>query len=471
MSIQAVFFDMGGTIETFWHTTAMRLEATPGVQQILLDAEIDLGFSNEALYKLVSTGLMRYNEMRCESLEELPASRVWSEYILPGYPVDPVKLSAIAEDLMLYLETHYYQRAMRPEMPAVLEAIQGMGLKIGLISNVVSKGQVPDNLAQYQIRHYFDPIVLSCEYGRRKPDPAIFHHAARLANVPTSACVYVGDRISRDVIGARKAGFRLAVQIRHAGEHSEADEGALPDAVISQMTELLEILKTEITRPQAAPQVVRAYVFDAGDILYHRPNRGAKWNAFLGQLSRGTAENHNQERGLLTEQAYQGLITQDQYREALLRLYGIDQPELIERGIQILDEEDNAVEFFEGVKETLLALKAEGYLLGIITDTANPIYTKLRWFEWGGFGQVWDSLISSQDIGVRKPAPEIYAAALQQLGISAAQAIFVGHKASELEGARAMGMKTIAFNPDEDAQADIFIENFADMLHDLFPVR
>ena len=99
---------------------------------------------------------------------------------------------------------------MRPEMPAVLEAIKQMGLKIGLISNVNSRGQVPTNLKEYGIFHYFDPIVLSSEYGRRKPDPAIFHYAARLANVPASTCLYVGDRIVRDIDGAQRAGFGMS---------------------------------------------------------------------------------------------------------------------------------------------------------------------------------------------------------------------------------------------------------------------
>jgi putative hydrolase of the HAD superfamily len=55
--------------------------------------------------------------------------------------------------------------------------------------------------------------VLSSQYGRRKPDPSIFFQAARLANLPTSACAYIGDKINRDVLGARRAGFRLALQI------------------------------------------------------------------------------------------------------------------------------------------------------------------------------------------------------------------------------------------------------------------
>jgi len=129
-----------------------------------------------------------------------------------------------------------------------------------------------------------------------------------------------------------------------------------------------------------------------------------------------------------------------------------------------LEEEDNDIKFFKGVCRTLIDLKNKGYLLGIVTDTANPVHTKLKWFERGGFGHVWDSIISSKELGVRKPDPAIYLAALQQLGLPAEQVAFVGHKASELDGARAVGLKTIAFNPDEGAQADDTIENFFDLL-------
>jgi FMN phosphatase YigB (HAD superfamily) len=40
----------------------------------------------------------------------------------------------------------------------------------------------------------------------------------------------------------------------------------------------------------------------------------------------------------------------------------------------------------------------------------------------------------------------------------------VGHRVSELDGARAVGMQTIAFNYDKDASADFFIEKFCDLL-------
>jgi putative hydrolase of the HAD superfamily len=471
LTIQAVFFDMGGTIETFWYTRELRLNATPGLQQLLLDAGIKLGLQNEQLFNVVSAGLKRYHELRVESLDEYPARHVWSEYVLSGYTFDPTKLASIAEELMLYVETHYYHREMRPEMPAVLNAIQQMGLKIGLISNVCSRGQVPTNLTKYNIRHYFDPIVLSCEYGRRKPDPSIFHYAARLANVPTSESVYVGDRVSRDIIGAHKAGYRLAIQIRHDFDHGEEDKGTHPDAVIGQMTELLDILRIELdqsasgtTTVTAPPHPIRALLFDAGDILYFRPHRDHKLAAYLNELALSTEDAHAEEKKSIIDQAYQGQINQDQYREAILRMYGITQPEQIERGKQILAEDDNNVHFFEGVQKTLIALKDKGYLLGIVTDTAMPLHVKLSWFERGGFGHVWDAITSSKELGIRKPNPQIYQAALQQLGLQPSQAVFVGHSALELDGARAVGIKTVAFNYEEGAIADYYIVHFADIL-------
>jgi FMN phosphatase YigB (HAD superfamily) len=116
------------------------------------------------------------------------------------------------------------------------------------------------------------------------------------------------------------------------------------------------------------------------------------------------------------------------------------------------------------VAETLLRLKARGYLLGIITDTAVPIHAKLDWFAGAGFGHVWDCFISSRELGVQKPDARIYYAALRQLGLSPGQSAFVGHAPEELGGARAIGMHTIAFNHDQSALADEYLERFPDLL-------
>ncbi len=464
MRIRAVFFDMGGTIQTFGYDHELRLDATPGLQRLLSKAGINLGLDDRQLEAMVSGGLDRYKRWAIANLVELPARAVWQEYILQAYPVDAATLDTIAEDLAFYVETHFYRRVMRPEVPGVLREIKKMGLKIGLISNVNSRQQVPANLSEYGIREYFDPVILSCEYGRRKPDPAIFHYAARLANVPTSACAYIGDRIARDIRGARRAGYGLAIQIEHDFEHGEADEGASPDAVVERMDEVLDILRSKLAESSQRLGRIQAILFDAGDILYYRPNRGQCFKSFLQEAGIQAADLDPEYRDQLVAQAFQGEIDQAQYHEAILRHYGISQPVLLQRGRQALRDDEDNVQFFEGVQETLLALKQQGYLLAVVTDTANPIHAKLRWFERGGFSHVWDSIISSRELGMRKPDLRIYAAALEQLGVKAEEAVFVGHRAEELDGARKAGLHTIAFNYDNDARADFYIEKFAALL-------
>ena len=133
-------------------------------------------------------------------------------------------------------------------------------------------------MKNYGIIDYFDPIVLSSQYGRRKPDPSIFYQAAQQANVPTGSCVYVGDKINRDILGANRAGFGLAVKIQHEYDDGERDEGATPDAVIRDMRELLPILEREQKKasenaPLNKNRKVKAIFFDAGDILYYRPEK------------------------------------------------------------------------------------------------------------------------------------------------------------------------------------------------------
>lgn len=466
MKIQAVFFDMGGTIETFSYTRELRLETTALIEQRLTEAGIQLPLSTLELYDLISAGLVRYKQWSLQTREELPSRRVWSEYIFSGMSLNEDILTQIADELMFLVETRFYDRAMRPEMPGVLHTLKQMGLKLGVISNVNSRSQVPANLKKYGIIDYFHPIVLSSGYGRRKPDPSIFHYAASLIKAPTSQCLYVGDRIVRDIEGARRAGFGMAIQIRHDFAHGENDTGFTPDAVIGNMAELIEILKSNSRASSAAANArkIRALLFDAGDILYFRPQRGRNFGAFLHDLGLEISPLHAQRKKEIQYKAYRGHISHDEYRESIVRMYGITQPEQIERGKQALVADDANVAFFEGVADTLCKLKEQGFLLGIVTDTANSIAAKLSWFERGGFGHVWDSIVSSMDVGTRKPDSRIYHAALEQLGVEPKEAVFVGHKASELDGARALGMPTVAFNYEAEARADFFIKKFCDLL-------
>ena len=62
------------------------------------------------------------------------------------------------------------------------------------------------------------------------------------------------------------------------------------------------------------------------------------------------------------------------------------------------------------------------------------------------------------------PDPASYRAALEEMKLPAGEVAFVGHDSAQLAGAAAVGMQTVAFNPDLDATADAEIEHFEDLI-------
>jgi FMN phosphatase YigB (HAD superfamily) len=242
----------------------------------------------------------------------------------------------------------------------------------------------------------------------------------------------------------------------------------VPDAVIHNMRELIPILERELAKDLAEPapapsKEIDAIFFDAGDILYYRPQKRQNLNRFLAQQETRVDPDFEEKQGLLINKAYCGEINRHEYYAELLKLYGVWDKTAIAHGIEALEQDDRTVEIVSGVPATLQALKQQGFLLGIITDTALSLHIKLEWFERAGFGNIWDAIISSKELGIRKPALEIYQAALAQFGMEPGRVAFVGHKKSELDGAKAAGMRTIAFNFEEGATADFYIDQFSDL--------
>ncbi len=242
--IQAVIFDMGGTLEELSYDEILRQEATRGLRELLQRLELDPGLSLPDLQVAVFSGMEAYHAWRKQSEVELPPERVWTQYIFADLGLCKERLAAAADDISFFYETHYYARRLRPEAPAVLEALCERLVHLAIISNTLSRQLVPSKLVDYGIAHYFDPVVTSATLGWRKPNARIFEEATRLMQLPPGACAYVGDTVSRDVIGARRAGYGLVVQIK-SFLTDKADSGTpavAPDAVIHDLREVIDLV-------------------------------------------------------------------------------------------------------------------------------------------------------------------------------------------------------------------------------------
>ena len=70
-----------------------------------------------------------------------------------------------------------------------------------------------------------DHTIVSEDVGVLKPDPKVFEHATKLANVAPDDILYVGDSLSSDIEGGSKFGWNVAwyTQNGDAKQHQKAD--------------------------------------------------------------------------------------------------------------------------------------------------------------------------------------------------------------------------------------------------------
>ncbi|BAY09212.1 HAD family hydrolase [Calothrix sp. NIES-2098] len=97
---------------------------------------------------------------------------------------------------------------------------------------------------------------------------------------------------------------------------------------------------------------------------------------------------------------------------------------------------------FPHLQSTLEALKAAGYLLGIVTNGRETF--QQRTIQGLHIENYFDAILISETEGVRKPEAEIFLRALQKLGVQAQESVFIGdHPTADVLGAKNIGMKAI----------------------------
>jgi putative hydrolase of the HAD superfamily len=105
-------------------------------------------------------------------------------------------------------------RAFDDAAPALAQ-LRAAGLKLVCVSNW--DVSLPDVLSRCGLDGAMDGIVTSAQVGARKPDPAIFLPALRLADCSPDEALYVGDTPEEDLEGGRAAGIRTLLIDRDGG--------------------------------------------------------------------------------------------------------------------------------------------------------------------------------------------------------------------------------------------------------------
>lgn len=94
--------------------------------------------------------------------------------------------------------------------------------------------------------------------------------------------------------------------------------------------------------------------------------------------------------------------------------------------------------------QVLDRLGANGVKRALCSNASFPPEMMLRQVAGNGVAARFEGIVFSSQVGRRKPAPEIYQAALESVGVEASRALFVGDRVREdYEGPRAVGMRAV----------------------------
>lgn len=118
-----------------------------------------------------------------------------------------------------------------PDTVQCLRELAAAGHVLGVLSDGMSL------LEELQVDGFFRHRIYAPELGLRKPDPALFEHAASTAGADPEQCALVGDNVICDVVGARDAGW-TGIWLNREGETPKLSAADLPEHVITSLAEL-----------------------------------------------------------------------------------------------------------------------------------------------------------------------------------------------------------------------------------------
>ena len=111
-------------------------------------------------------------------------------------------INKLSEDYITYLSNfnHLFENTFE-----ILDYLKE-SYNLHIITNGFSEIQ-HKKLTKSSINHYFETVTNSESVGVKKPNPKIFKHALKVANVKVDQSVMIGDNYEADILGALNIGM------------------------------------------------------------------------------------------------------------------------------------------------------------------------------------------------------------------------------------------------------------------------
>jgi len=134
-----------------------------------------------------------------------------------------------------YADSHELTQVY-PGVHETLKWMQAQGVEMALITNKPERFVAP-LLDEMKLGRFFRWIIGGDTLPQRKPDPAALFHVMKMAGIPASQCLFVGD--SRSDVQAAKAAGVTCVALSYGYNHGRPIEEESPAMVIDDLRALI----------------------------------------------------------------------------------------------------------------------------------------------------------------------------------------------------------------------------------------
>lgn len=176
-----------------------------------------------------------------ESYPEVDYRRVWGDILrenqYTGSDVTAIVPAIVMLHRALTVEKIRLYRGVYETMAGLKG---GSSYRLGIVSDSQVDHAYPE-LRMLGIFGFFDAVVVSSEFGFRKPDVRLFAECLSRLGVGPRESVYIGNDTFRDIKGARDAGMvTVLIMTKHGNKDGNV---ATPDFTIEHIEEINEVLK------------------------------------------------------------------------------------------------------------------------------------------------------------------------------------------------------------------------------------
>ncbi|MBI9046347.1 MAG: HAD family hydrolase [Anaerolineaceae bacterium] len=242
-TIKSIIFDLGNTLLYFdGEVPTIYKKAIQALAQYLINQGYPIN-SERFSQKLIDAIQSYYNKREIDLIESTTFTVL--EEVVREYGIDQISREHLRHALDEMYTVTEEKWLLEHDSIEVIEKLKKQGYQIGLISNAGDSNDVQRLIDKTQLRKYFDLILISADFGLRKPHKDIFNHALNHWSINPEQAVMVGDKLQADIIGANNVGIRSVWIIRRALSEGnyDPDDKIHPDAIIKSLEELPGIIQ------------------------------------------------------------------------------------------------------------------------------------------------------------------------------------------------------------------------------------